>query len=216
MDTNLPLELQRPDLQAAIVHALRLTYEENQDRHDPDIGHDAITFGSAVWRSSVFFLSRELKPITGVTAEEVSQSLAILVGRCRLRVHKLGTSELDDPETSLPNNVGPATRMGGTDRQLTLDLGDTESTEYLDWVIGHYGSAEDGLRAVRFQAVGSERAQNGSISRWGTIETIFDASAAGATSPRTHEVADDLVVAPEPSVALRVVRDSEAARDHSA
>ncbi len=216
MDATLPLELQRPDLQAAVVRALKLTYDENQDRHDPEIGHDAITFGSAVWRSSVFFLTRELKPIAGVTSEEINQSLAILAGRCRLRVHKLGGSELDDPAASFPNNVGPATRMGGTDRQLTLDLGDVENTEYLDWVIGHYGSADDGLRAVRFQAVGSERALNGSISHWGAIETIFDASPDGSVSARQVDTPDDVVVAPEPTIALRVVRDSGETKGHPA
>lgn len=118
----------------------------------------------------------------------------------------MGSNELDDPNTSFPNNVGPATRMGGTDRQLTLDLGDIESTEYLDWVIGHYGSADDGLRAIRLQAVGNERALNGAISRWTAIETLFDASEAGAVPDSASPAADDTVVAPEPAVALRRLR----------
>jgi hypothetical protein len=129
-------------------------------------------------------------------------------------VHKLGTTELDDPTTSFPNNIGPATRMGGVDRQLTLDLGDIESTEYLDWVIGHYGSADDGLRAVRLQAVGSERALNGAISRWTAIETLFDASQNGAVTASIPSATDDTVVAPEPAVALRIVRDTKESKDN--
>jgi len=209
MYSTFPEELQRPAFQAAIVQALRLTYEENQDRYDPEVGHDAITFGSSVWRSGVFFLSKELGAVKGVATEEINQSLSILTGRCRLRVHKLGTSERDNPETSFPNNPGPASRMGGEDRQLVFDLSEPDATEYLDWVIGHYGSADDGLRAVRFQAVGSERALDGKISRWEAIETIFDASEGAAIPVSPPKKYDDVVSVPEPSVALRVVKDNK-------
>ncbi len=211
MTSQFPEELQRQAFQAAVVRGLRSTYEENQDRHDPDIGHDAITFGSAVWRSGVFFIAKELDHISGVSTEEINQSLAILTGRCRLRVHKLGTSEHDDPLTCFPNNVGPASRMGGEDRQLTFDLGEPGVTEYLDWVIAHYGSADDGLRAVRLQAVGSDRALDGKISRWEAVETIFDVSEPAA--PVTKEgPQDDVVVVPEPAVILRAVKGKKAAR----
>jgi hypothetical protein len=209
MTSPLPDELQRPAFQAAIVRALRSTYEENQDRHDPDIGHDAITFGFAVWRSGVFFMARELANVPGVSTEEVNQSLAILTGRCRLRVHKLGTNEQDDPMTCFPNNPGPASRMGGEDRQLAFDLGEPGTIEYLDWVIGHYGSADDGLRAIRLQAVGSDRALDGKISRWEAIETIFDASEGAAIDIRAPRRHDDVVVIPEPAVALRIVKGKE-------
>lgn len=185
------------------MRALRMTYEENQDRHDPDIGHDAITFGSAVWRSGVHFLAKELANVPGVTTEEVNQSLAILAGRCRLRVHKLGTSEHDDPMACFPNSAGPASRMGGEYRQLAFNLSEPDTVEYLDWVIGHYGSADGGLRAVRLQAVGSERALDGKISRWEAVVTLFDISE-GAVAPIAGGTRqDDVVIAPEPAVTLR-------------
>lgn len=209
MTSQHPEELQRPPFQAAIVRALRSTYEENQDRHDPDIGHDAITFGSAVWRSGVFFMARELASVPGVSTEEINQSLAILTGRCRLRVHKLGTSEHDDPMASFPNNAGPASRMGGEDRQLAFDLGEPGTVEYLDWVIGHYGSADDGLRAVRLQALGSDRALDGKITRWEDVVTIFDASEGTAIPVVQPSRDNDVVVVPEPAVVLRIVKGEE-------
>ena len=209
MISRLPDEIARPEFTAAVVRAMRATYEENQDRHDPDIGHDAITFGSAVWRSSVHFVAKELKDVPGVATEEVNQSLSILTGRCRLRIHKLGTSEHDDPSTCFPNNAGPAARMGGDDRQLSFDLGEPGVVEYLDWVIGHYGSADDGLRAIRLQAVGSERALDGKISRWEAIATIYDASEGVAATVDHGGAVNDVVVAPEPAVALRVVKNNE-------
>lgn len=205
MQTKLPAELQRPEVQGAVVDSIVRAYAENQDRHDPAVGDDALTFGIHLWKSGTLFLSDRLGAIPGITAEVVNQSLTVQVGRCRLRVHKLGDSEFDNPETSFPNHAGPAARMGRVE-QLSFKFRGRprERDEYLDWVIGHYGSPEDGLRAVRLQAVGNERALDGKISRWEAIETLFDVSKRETASPGSPPT-DDVVVAPEPAIALRVV-----------
>lgn len=208
MPTKLPAELQRPEIEAAILQSLVRAYAENQDRHDPGVGDDALTFGIHLWKSGTFFLAAALAAIPGVTAEVVSQSLTIQVGRCRLRLHKLGDSEFDNPEASFPNHIGPAARMGRVE-QLTFKFRTRARDQYLDWVIGHYGSPDEGLRAVRLQAVGSERALDGRISRWEAIETLFDASTGASLPVVRRAVEDDVVVAPEPAVALRVVKTDE-------
>jgi hypothetical protein len=211
MPTKLPAELLQPDVQQAIVDSIVRVYAENQDRHDPAVGDDALTFGIHLWKSGTFFLAEQLGAIPGITAEVVNQSLTVQVGRCRLRVHKLGDSEFDNPETSFPNHAGPAARMGRVE-QLSFKFRGRlrERDEYLDWVIGHYGGPDEGLRAVRLQAVGNERALDGKISRWEAIETLFDVSGREAVSPATPS-ADDVVVAPEPAIALRVVTSDEGA-----
>lgn len=210
MPMKLPTELQRPEIGAAILQSLVHAYAENQDRHDPGVGDDALTFGIHLWKSGTFFLAQELGAITGVTAEVVSQSLTIQVGRCRLRLHKLGDSEFDNPDASFPNHIGPAARMGRVE-QLTFKLLTRTRTrdEYLDWVIGHYGSPDEGLRAVRLQAIGNERALDGRITRWEAVETLFDASTGASLPVVRRTVEDDVVVAPEPAVALRVVKTDE-------
>lgn len=211
MPTKLPAELLQPEVQGAIVDSIVRAYAENQDRHDPAVGDDALTFGIHLWKSGTFFLAEQLGAIPGITAEVVNQSLTVQVGRCRLRVHKLGDSELDNPETSFPNHAGPAARMGRVE-QLSFKFRGRlrERDEYLDWVIGHYGSPDDGLRAVRLQAVGNERALDGKISRWEAIETLFDVSTRETASPASPP-SDDVVVAPEPAIALRVVTGDEGA-----
>ena len=148
MPTKLPAELQRLDVQDAIVQSIIRAYAENQDRHDPGVGDDALTFGIHLWKSGTFFLAQQVGSIQGITAEIVNQSLTVQVGRCRLRVHKLGDSEFDNPDTSFPNHAGPAARMGRVE-QLTFKFRGhwRERDEYLDWVIGHYGSPDEGLRA---------------------------------------------------------------------
>lgn len=209
MPTKLPAELQQPEVRSAIVDSIVRAYAENQDRHDPAVGDDALTFGIHLWKSGSFFLSERLGAVPGITAEVVNQSLTVQVGRCRLRVHKLGDSELDNPETSFPNHAGPAARMGRVE-QLSFKFRGRlrERDEYLDWVIGHYGSPDDGLRAVRLQAVGNERALDGKISRWEAIETLLDVSAPQVV-PAAQQPADDVVVAPEPAIGLRIVAGEE-------
>ena len=209
MTSELPYELRRPELQAAIVRALQSAYARNQDCYSPAVGHDAISFGSAVWRSSIFFMMGELSEVSDVSTEEDHNSLSILTGRCRLRAHKLGLNEEDDPEFCFPNSVGPASRMGGPDRQLRFDLGDAEGVEYFDWVIGHYGSAAEGLRAIRLHAVAGDRALDGRISRWEAIHTIFDASSHQQTAQIASSRSSDVVETPEPIVRLRLVKDEE-------
>lgn len=211
MRTKLPAELQRPEVQGAIIDSIVRAYAENQDRHDPAVGDDALTFGIHLWKSGTFFLAERLGAIPEITAEVVNQSLTVQVGRCRLRVHKLGDSEFDNPETSFPNHAGPAARMGRVE-QLSFKFRGRlrERDEYLDWVIGHYGSPDEGLRAVRLQAVGNERALDGKIARWEAIETLIDVSKRETPSP-VLPPADDVVVAPEPAIALRVVTADEGA-----
>lgn len=210
MSTELPSELQRPEVQAAIVRSMERAYAENQDRHDPALGDDALTFGIHTWKSGTVFLAEQLGAIEGISAEIVNQSLTVQVGRCRLRVHKLGDSEFDNPQTSFPNHAGPAARMGRVE-QLTFKFLDhwRSRDEYLDWVIGHYGSPDEGLRAVRLQAVGSERALDGKISRWEAVETLFDVSTGARISTEPRPTAEEVVVAPEPSISLRVVKGGE-------
>jgi len=215
VNASFPTELQRPNVQQAIVRALARAYIESQDRHDPALGDDAMTFGIHVWKSGAFFLVQELADIPGASTEDRSQSLDILIERCRLRLHKLGNSELDNPSTSFPGHVGPATRMGRVVyEQLEFKLVLEEREVYLDWVIGHYGSADDGLRAIRLQAVGDERALDGTICRWEAIETVLDVSLSGPSSHSSeppHE--DDEVVTSSPTVTLRHVKREEEGGD---
>jgi hypothetical protein len=204
MPSPLPAELRSPALSAAILDALERAYEANQDRYDPTVGHNPLTFGICTWQSAVHFLTQTLATVDGVSTSIVNQSLEIRAGRCRLRVHKLGDSEFDDARTCFPGNAGPASRMGRVEQlELALILQQTERPFFLDWVIGHYGNPQDGLRAIRLQAVGGERALDGTISRWEEIVTLFDA-ATGTTVPLAPATTvPDAVVIPEPDVALQ-------------
>jgi hypothetical protein len=173
----------------------------NQERHDPGVGDTALTFGIHTWASSTYYLAREMQEVPGASCVVANQSLEIKVGRCRLRVLKLGSSEVDNPWHCFPDHAGPASRMGRNE-QLEFSLG-LEEVEPLDWVIGHYGSAEEGLRAIRLQAVGSERSEDGRITKWSAVVPIYEI--ATDTVPLTVIVGEqaDSVPIPEPDVALK-------------
>ena len=214
---HLPEPIRSPVVQAEILRALQRAYEVSQERYDAEVGDDAMTFGIHIWKSGAHFLSSAAVAIGG-SAEIVNQSLSIHIGDVELRHHKLGDSELDNPRTSFPNHAGPAARMPGRAQGVQLDLplpeDETETSRvYLDWVIGSYGNPEDGLRAVRLQAVGSQRALDGTISRWEHIHTVFDAST-GAALPMAAsfaaQPAADVEVTPEPSIELQ---NEESERD---
>jgi hypothetical protein len=197
----IPAELRRTDLRDSILKAMLAAYEVNRERHDPALGDTALTFGIHTWTSSTHYLQIEMQEVPGASSAVVNQSLEITLGRCRLRVLKLGNSETDNPWHCFPDHAGPAARMGRFE-QLEFRLG-LEEIEPLDWVIGHYGSAEDGLRAVRLQAVGSERSEDGRITKWNAVETIYEP--AGDVVPLTVIAGDqaDSVNIPEPDVALK-------------
>ena len=208
--THLPPELARDDLGETLVEGLRRAYEANQEAFQADAGHNALTFGICVWQSGVHFVDQSLGALDGVSTTVASQSLDIRVGRCKLRVHKLGDSEFDDARTSFPHNVGPAARMGRYEQlEFELVAEARREGEYLDWVVGHYGNAIDGLRAVRLQAVGDDRALDGTISGWGDIVTLFDVATGTLVQMVPANTTHEVVVIPEPDVALQSDADEE-------
>jgi hypothetical protein len=212
---HLPPELLDADVQATLVRALQSTYEVSRERHDPTVGDDAMTFGIHVWKSGAHYLATAVSDAGGETAL-VNQSLSMRFGDVELRHHKLGDSQNDNPRTSFPGHAGPAARMPGRASdgvQLDLPLQVAERRMYLDWVLGSYGNSEDGLCAVRLQAVGEHRALDGTISRWEDVVTLFDVSLeTSLAAPPTAANLPPEEITPEPDVELQPgqdVRDDE-------
>lgn len=203
MVTVIPHELRHDALRAAILRALEQAYAVNLERHDPSVGDTALTFGIHTWQSGNHYLLLELASIAGVNWTIQNHSLELRVGRCRLRTHKLGHSEADDPWQSFPEHAGPAARMAGRYEQLEFPY-ELPGIEPLDWVIGHYGNFEDGLRAVRLQAVGTERSDDGRIIRWSAVEPLWVAAAV-VPAPLPAVLADTPIAVPieEPDISLR-------------
>ena len=215
MGSTVPSELERPDVRTAIVSALATTYEISQDRHDPTVGDDHMIFGQHVWKTGSHFLKQELGGLPECRADYVNQSLDIQIGRVRLRHHKLGDSDQDDPARCFPNHPGPASRLGPEQLKLNFPAGTGQPKEYLGWVIGSYGNPDDGLRRVYLQAVGSERALDGTISQWEKIVTVYEAPPLAEVeleSKKMKRAKAEPVISPEPEVGLH--DEGEEAKNH--
>jgi hypothetical protein len=214
MGSTIPPELTRPDVRTAIVEAMAATYEISQERHDPTVGDDNMIFGQHVWKTGSHFLKKGLSGLPDCRADYVNQSLDIQIGRVRLRHHKLGDSDEDDPARCFPNHPGPASRLGPEQLELNLPRGAGRPQEYLGWVIASYGNPEDGLRRIYLQAVGSVRALDGTIAHWEEIIPIFEAAPLTEVeieAKKMMKTKAEPVIAPEPEVGLH--EEGEEAQD---
>ena len=95
-----------PDI---VVPVLRRVYDINAGRHDPHVGDDAVTFGSAIYRNSWFQLEQAFAECDGWITGRPDGSLTISNGDVRMHVYRCGQDEntdldafrLDDAPASL-------------------------------------------------------------------------------------------------------------------
>ena len=139
-----------------LQHILANVYRTIADSHDEASGHDAITFGTLVYRCSWAQLEWEL-PVRhpDVTVGRPDKSLTVYTPGPELKVYKGGsgpTFEIEeyDPEAGSDTKRRTVER---NERQLTLF--DPDSTQFggnIDaglaapvWFVLHYGNPQDGF-----------------------------------------------------------------------
>lgn len=173
-----------PDLAATVIDVIQAAYRENAPLQVPALGHGNRTFALTIVETIKHFLQER----GGDVVLMEGNSLRLEVNGRRYYIHKLGRSERDDPWASFPSSAGPAGRAAEAEHQLRFDFDgfdDLDDVEPRTWVIGHYGTLEDGLRAIRLQASGE--AEDGRIRSWVRVEDIWIADAAdglGQAVPR--------------------------------
>lgn len=106
-----------------LVDLIRQVYRRAADRHEPELGEDALSFGTTVWRNLTNLGAAQFTSQPGVDARVEDNSLEILTAGYILRLYSLqGTA------TSVESIrwQGSDTRLGGAvensrDGQLALD-----------------------------------------------------------------------------------------------
>jgi hypothetical protein len=161
-----------PDLAATVIGVIQAAYRENAPLQVPALGHGNRTFALTNVETIKHFLHER----GGDVVLMEGNSLRLEVDGHRYYIHKLGRSERDDPWASFPSSAGPAGRSAEAENQLRFDFDGFDDVEPRTWVIGHYGTLEDGLRAIRLQASGE--AEDGRIRSWVRVEDIWIADAA--------------------------------------
>jgi hypothetical protein len=160
-----------PDLAATVIDVIQVAYRENAPLQVPTLGHGNRTFAL----TNVETIKHFLQERGGEVVLTEGNSLRLEVDGHRYYIHKLGRSERDDPWASFPSSAGPAGRAAEAQHQLRFDFEGFGDVEPRTWVIGHYGTLEDGLRAIRLQASGE--AEDGRIRSWVRVEDIWIADA---------------------------------------
>jgi hypothetical protein len=163
-----------PELAATVIDVIQVAYRENAPLQVPALGHGNRTFAL----TNVETIKHFLQERGGDVVLTEGNSLRLEVEGHRYYIHKLGRSERDVPWASFPSSAGPAGRAAEAQNQLRFDFDgfdDLDGVEPRTWVIGHYGTLEDGLRAIRLQASGE--AEDGRIRSWVHVEDIWVADA---------------------------------------
>jgi hypothetical protein len=164
-----------PDLVATVIDVIQAAYRENAPLQVPALGHGNWTFALTNVETIKYFLRER----GGDVVQTEGNSLRLEVDGRRYYIHKLGRSERDDPWVSFPNSAGPAGRAAENQHQLRFDFDGLDEPELLIWVIGHYGTLEDGVRAIRLQASGA--ADDGRIRSWVRVVDLWIADDADGT-----------------------------------
>lgn len=157
-----------PELAETVIDVIRAAYRENAPLQVPALGHGNRTFAL----TNVETIKHFLQERGGNVVLIEGNSLRLEVNGRRYYIHKLGRSERDDPWASFPSSAGPAGRAAEASQdQLRFDFDGFDDSEPRTWVIGHYGTLEDGLRAIRVQASGE--AEDGRIRSWVRVEDVW-------------------------------------------
>ena len=216
-DHHIPSSL--ADLADIVVPVLRRTYDINSARHDPQVGDDAVTFGSAIYRNSWFQLEQAFAEHVGWTTGRPDGSLTITNGDVRLHVYRCGQDELTDLDAfrldDAPASLTKRAIATANSAQLTLALFDedqppvspTTPPTLRELVIIHAGNPDDGCCGIW---VGAPLTIEETItaSPWAWIDSLWQID---RPEPRatTIDLADHVRhdELPEPDLDIRLADD---------
>jgi hypothetical protein len=107
-----------------LAELIRQVYRRAAERHEPDLGDDAMSFGTTVWRNLTNLGAARFAGRSGLDARIEDNSLEILAGGYILRLYSL-QGGIDTSVESI-RWEGSDARLGGAvensaDRQLALD-----------------------------------------------------------------------------------------------
>jgi hypothetical protein len=200
-----------PELAVTVIDVIRGAYRENAPLQVPALGHGNRTFAL----TNVETIKHFLQERGGDVVLMEGNSLRLEVDGRRYYIHKLGRSERDDPWASFPSHAGPAGRAAEASQlQLRFDFDGFHDSQPRTWVIGHYGTLEDGLRAIRLQASGA--AEDGRIRSWVRVEDVWiadDRDALGQAASREPAGPPAVEVKEPPLTPKRPAARSEADTD---
>jgi hypothetical protein len=192
------------EVNAAFVEALRAAYETACEHYVPEQGSNETTFGFNLYHHAVHEHCKMAEVVEGLEVLSRNPTFRLGVGEFELACHRVGSSERENIWASFPNNEGAACTM--VEEQLWLPsfaqyLGIEKARKL---ILAHFGSPEDGLRAVYLCIPG--KTENGRITAWMFAQPLWVAEQEERVEePRPdlppEEVVDAPVVTRKPKLA---------------
>lgn len=156
-----------------LTTCLRDAYGAAIASHDPEVGHDAMSFGLLVYKSNVFFLRQLAERVDWMTVTTHAPSFEFQIGEYAISCYCAGRTDSIDAKNAFPKNRTRAGRIAEANSQqarLFADLWDDSACRQL--ILAHIGNPEEGLLEV-FAAVPVTKGEDGRVSEWGTIFTLW-------------------------------------------
>ena len=187
-----------PPVRDAIVAALKTSYSDAQEKHDPLVGSDGLTFGISVYSFTCFRLAQRLDGSDGVALISRHPTFRLKIGRFVVGAHRVSSDEGDEIAETFPPNQNAAGRLCGP-QQMPMPfpghepLADVKPDGGI--IIAHVGNPDVGLAAVYLAMPESVDEQN-RIDGWRYTERIWSRNGGGPSGDRKPI----LVVVPPPEV----------------
>lgn len=182
------------DILASILDAINHAYEENIELFNPEIGHDAMTFGLMVYKSKVCFLSQLAEKYETITVLQKSTYFSLKIGRYRVSTYCAGHSDEIDIANAFPKNRTRVPRIVKQNQdQLRFSFmeegNEVDDSSCLHLIINDIGNPRSGLQKV-FLGIPIEISDRKRITKWGTVLEIWsaDAQTPTLTMPTVKEV----------------------------
>ena len=197
------------------ILAIRRAYGLNAERHDVEVGDDAVVFGIAVYRNSWFLVEREVADLDDWTSARPAGSLVIAGARHRVHVYRCGQNadveldgfRLDDERRSATQRLiveANSVQLALPLDEMVLDPVSVGSEDLVELVIVHAGNPIDGCCGIW---IGAPITGEVATSTWAWIEPLWllDESGTGATQPARSNPPTRHDELPEPEISLEPV-----------
>jgi hypothetical protein len=180
------------EIRQELTTCLRDAYEASITAHDPDVGHDAMSFGLLVYKSNVYFLSQLSARVDWMTVVTPAPSFEFQIGEYAISCYSAGHTDDVDAKDSFPNNRTRAGRIAeaNSGQVRIFDEYWKDDSACRQLILAHKGNPEEGLLEV-FVAVPITKGEDGRVKEWGTVFTLWsrgiegesELPASGPTAP---------------------------------
>lgn len=166
-----------PERNNQLVNCLHHAYQASIESFTPEHGHDGMVFGLMVYKSAIHFLSQVSNRESWIQMISENPRFLMKVGRYTTGVYKVGTSRMDDPESSFPNNrVGAFMLAEANVRQMSLFGEESlfeDDTIFTNLILCHIGNSEEGLLSV-FIGIPAQFNEEREVTAWSTTYSIWN------------------------------------------